>query len=211
MRRNSPDVHNECFLAPAVPGLTLNRTHWYGCNVMNINIGAFGDSVGYSQSNFHWTNNVFESPTDRNENDKTGFPFFQGCNSPSMSTKPGWVVEYNVWETSWYDCSPYGGGDSGLTVRGNIGRPNMYSCLTGSVNYEYNVWQNRTCGSTDKVSSTLFTSANFTNMDGHDWTPRPGAFQIDKGNPSSYVAVDINQGARPIGAGPDAGPYEYGN
>jgi hypothetical protein len=206
MRRNSTDVHNECFLAPATPGLTLNRTHWYGCNVMNINIGAYGDMSSINQSNYTWTNNIFESPTNMTENDKTGYPFIQGCNTPDQTKKPGWVLAYNIIETGFYPCP----GETGLTLRGNIGKLGG-ACLKGTVTYEYNVWQDRTCGTTDKVTSTLFSNTNFTDIANHNWAPKPGAFQIDKGNPANYPATDINNRPRASGQAPDAGPYEYGN
>jgi chitodextrinase len=207
MRRSASNVHNECFLAPATPGLTLTRTHWYGCNVMNINIGAFGDSRPYSQDNYTWINNIFESPTNRNENDKTGYPFFQGCNYANPANKTGWVVAYNIMETSWYACS----GENGLVLRGNVGKLGSV-CLKGDVTYEYNVWSDRSCGgSTDRVRAGLFSSTNFTDIAAHDWTYRPGAYQIDRGDPTNHPDTDITGRGRPVGAAPDAGPYEYGN
>jgi hypothetical protein len=204
IRRNSTDVHNECFLAPATPGLTLTRTHWYGCNVININVGAYADMGAYNQSNYVWTNNIFESPTNMNENDKTGYPFIQGCNTPDPSKKPGWILAYNIIETGWYPCS----GDSGLTMRGNLMRVN--ACPKGAV-FDFNIFSDRTCGSTDKVFSSLFSSANFKNIAGHDWTYPAGAYQIDKGNPANYPSTDFNGGQRMFGSAPDAGAYEYGN
>jgi hypothetical protein len=204
MRRDSVDVHSECFLAPATPGLTLNRTHWHGCNVMNINIGAYADMDAYDQRDYQWTNNIFESPTNRNESDKTGYPFIQGCNPPDWSKKPGWILAYNIFETGWYPCP----GDDGLTLRGNLGE--FPECPKGAVSYEFNIWSDRSCGgSTDRLVTSLFSSANFTNIAAHDWAYTAGAVQIDKGDPANYPAIDIALHARPVGAGPDAGPYEY--
>jgi chitodextrinase len=206
MRRNHTGVHNECFLAMATPGLTLRGTHWYGCNVMNLNIGAFGAAAPYSQSNYHWVNNIFEAPTNLNENDKTGLPFFQGCNQPNWKTKPGWVVEYNVFETGWY--SPADCGDTGLTLRGNVGALGGM-CPVGAV-FSRNIWRDRTCGATDLYLPTILSPLNFVNILGHNWTYPAGAFQIDKGDPASYPTHDVAGRTRYTGAAPDAGPYEYG-
>jgi hypothetical protein len=115
------------------------------------------------------------------------------------------VLAYNIFETGWYPCP----GDNGLTLRGNLGKLNV--CPKGAVTFEFNIWSDRTCGSSDRMSSSLFSSANFTNIAAHDWTYKAGAVQIDKGNPTSYPSSDMARKARPIGAGPDAGPYEYGN
>jgi hypothetical protein len=194
MRRTSTGVHTECFLAPAVPGLTLRGTHWWGCNVMNINIGAFGDSAPYQQSNFHWVNNIFESPTNLTATDKTGYPFFQGCNQPSWGTKPGWVVEYNLFETPWY--TPAACGDAGLTLRGNIGSTGL-KCPVGAT-YSKNIWRERACGATDIQVPTILSGLNFTNILAHDWTYAAGAFQIDKGDPASYPPYDAAGRPRPI-------------
>jgi hypothetical protein len=193
MRRTSTAVHNECFLAPATPGLTLRGTHWYGCTVMNINVGAYGDAASYQQSNYHWVNNVFESPTNLTEHDKTGLPFFQGCNQPSWGTKPGWVVEYNVFETGWYS-SPCG--DSGLTLRGNVGAIGG-KCPVGAV-FSRNIWRERVCGSADMQSRTILSASNFKNIAAHDWSYPSGAFQIDKGDPASFPPSDAAGRPRPI-------------
>jgi chitodextrinase len=205
MRRTSNTVHTECFMAPATPGLTLRGTHWWGCNVMNINVGAFGDSAPYQQTNHHWVNNVFEAPTNLTENDKTGLPFFQGCNAPSWGTKPGWVVEYNVFETPWY--TPAACGDTGLTLRGNVGSIGL-KCPVGAA-YSKNIWRERACGATDIHLPTILSALNFINILAHDWTYAAGAFQIDKGDPGNYPTHDAAGMTRYSGAAPDAGPYEY--
>jgi hypothetical protein len=204
MRRTSQDVHNECFLAGGVPGFTLNRTHWYGCTVMNFNFGAFGAASNISQKDFHFTNNVFESPTNFTETDKTYYPWFQGCNTPSQSTKPGWVIEYNVMESGWYTSC----GDTGAVIRDNVGSRG-WECPKGAT-MSRNIWKEGACGSTDVGKSDILSSANFRNMTGHDWSYPAGAFQINKGDPSAYPGTDMTGAARYKGSAPDAGPYEAG-
>jgi hypothetical protein len=194
LRRTSSGVHNECFLAMATPGLTLRSTHWYGCTVMNLNIGAFGAAAPYAQSNFHWVNNIFEAPTNLTEHDKTGLPFFQGCNAPSTGSKPGWVVEYNVFETPWYQQP--GCGDAGLMLRANVGAIGG-TCPFGAA-FSRNIWKERTCGSTDIHSATILSAANFRNIPGHDWRYPADAFQIDRGDSKVYPPFDAARRARPI-------------
>jgi hypothetical protein len=202
MRRTSSAVHNECGLMAGAPGFTLMRTHWYGCTVMDFNFGAI------SQDNFHFVNNIFEAPTDFTESDKTGLPWFQGCNAAAPSTKPGWVFEYNIFETGWYSGGSTGCGDNGLTLRSNIGH--IITCPSGTgMTIVKNIFDDLNCGGTNVQHSGLLTSANFTNISAHDWTYPSGAYQVDKGDISSYPTDDFTHATRYAGAAPDAGAYEY--
>jgi hypothetical protein len=215
MRRTGSGVHNECFLAPAVPGLRIERTHWYGCTVMNLNVGAY-DAGGVTMTdvpnhNFYWANNIFESPTDLDETvgDKNFGPFFQGCAEPDWALKTGWVVEYNIIESGWYSGGGTGCGDTGLIFRGNITRVNAV-CPGGTRTYSVFAMTCSGTGNQNIASGTIFSGTNFTSIAGHDWTYPPGAAWIDDGDTGNYPALDFTGAARYLGAGPDVGPYEDG-
>jgi hypothetical protein len=205
MRRDSVLVHNECFLAGGVPGLTIARTRWSGCNVMNFNFGGFGPGAAITQSDFHFVNNIFESPTDMTETDQTGFPWFQGCNAPDYDEAPGWVIEYNVIGSGFYDC----GGFNGLTLRGNVGTVGNTGCPVG-VTYSHNVWASPPCSATDLQVTDLLSnpSAYFGGVSTGEWWLKAGSPAIDAGDPASYPATDRTGLARFTGTAPDAGPNE---
>ena len=54
--------------------------------------------------------------------------------------------------------------------------------------YSYNVWTQRTCGSTDRQASNA--SSFFHNPGAHDWRLKAGSPAIDRGNPTDYPATD---------------------
>ncbi len=86
---------------------------------------------------------------------------------------------------------------------GNIG---LASTCKSGVAYSYNVWTQRTCGSTDRQASNV--KSFFQNPAAHDWRLKAGSPAIDRGNPNDYPATDRAGNAR--NGLPDAGAYEYG-
>jgi hypothetical protein len=210
-RRTSQAVHNECWLASGHTNTTIERSHFYGCNVMDINFGGFGGASTIPITGFVIRNNIFEAPTDTTElpSDKTNGAWFNGCDPTDISEGfPGAIIEYNVFETGWYiggsgtDCIK----STGTVFRGNIGKAGG-QCPTGAT-WVKNAWSDRSCGGTDQVISTLFTAGtNFTNITGHDWhPPSSSAAQCGQGDTSSYPATDKDSVTRV--SPPDAGPYE---
>ena len=76
----------------------------------------------------------------------------------------------------------------------------------GDVTTAYNVWsEDAGCSPTDRQAPT-----GYVNQSGFDFHLRPGAAAIDRGDPTSYPATDIDGQARPRGSAPDAGADETG-
>src|SRR3954469_9428351 len=85
---------------------------------------------------------------------------------------------------------------------GNAGNAMSTACGAIRGTYAYNVWTGQKCGATDKQVASLKLNA--------DGSPQSASPVIDAGNPTSFPATDYNQGARPVGAAPDAGAFELG-
>jgi chitodextrinase len=94
---------------------------------------------------------------------------------------------------------------SGGTMTGNI-QPSMapHACSAANVELSWNVYESGVeCGPNDLVAPVAFVNrANF------DLRLASGSAAIDRGNPSSYPAKDIDGQARPKGGAPDAGAHE---
>jgi len=103
--------------------------------------------------------------------------------------------------------------DADSTVAGNIRffsniAPSLHPsvCRRNGVVADYNVWQSgRRCGSHDRIAPHGFQDAAKL-----DFRLRPTAVAIDRGNPSSVPARDIQGDRRPKGKAPDAGADEAG-
>ena len=94
---------------------------------------------------------------------------------------------------------------SGGSMIGNI-QPSMadYGCSKANVELDWNVYESGVrCGPHDLVAPVAFVDrANF------DLRLAAGSAAINRGNPSSYPAKDIDGQSRPKGGAPDAGAHE---
>ena len=106
---------------------------------------------------------------------------------------------------------------SWLTLRGNIGGGGDSSCGSGAT-WEYNIWAQRKCSSTDVQNSNITASANYLGRQGRQSNtagapssapppPHPKSTQATQpsGPPPTPTAPP-----RPNGGRADAGPYEPG-
>lgn len=210
-----PGDHTECLFAEAMSGLTIDRVHMYSCGAMNINIGDFHNPVSNPNDNWTIKNSIMECPIDEGDS-KACQSWFQGCNDAAKSTKPGWVVEYNLLEGTWYSGGGTGCGDTGAVIRGNLGRIGSNCPSSQGATMSKNLWSDNACTGDNTQVSTLWTnSANWltaysSSAVNQTFVPKSGAVQIDKGTTSSYPTVDYLDLGRYVGAAPDAGPYEFG-
>ena len=116
------------------------------------------------------------------------------------------TIRYN----SWLQEPRMPNGEVSLNNRfiGNLGPMSQYNCYSNGVSYSYNVWKGAACGPTDlNVASLGFLNATPGSFDLH---LAPGSPALNRGDPGTYPAPDIDGQSRPLGSGPDAGADEAG-
>ena len=203
--RAGSGAHTECMYAWDVTGLTLKRNHFYHCSVMDVFItGGSVANGGYVE------NNVFEKPwssTGQVSNSALAFHFRNGGDPSPDPTN--WDFRYNtfVGPLSISGESPVGSG--GMRVIGNVFLSDA-PCGKGNTTYTNNAFVSGGCG-TGAITNPLSTyQAGFTNTsDPGDYSLRSTSVLRDKGSTSSYPSNDRPGKARPSGAAPDIGAYEY--
>jgi hypothetical protein len=106
---------------------------------------------------------------------------------------------YATQEMSFVD----GGANSSWRISGNVGP----TPTCGSAVVAHNVWvgPNGCLGGGGKRVASF--SALKVDADAR---PAPDSPLIDAGDPASFTPFDITGLTRPLGAAPDAGPYEVG-
>ena len=92
---------------------------------------------------------------------------------------------------------------SGVQLVGNVSPLSAGQC-DSRYTWSHNVWDGAKCGTTDKNAPD-----GFVNAATGDLHLTAGSAAIDAGDPASYPAVDAEGRARPRGAAPDAGAYEF--
>jgi chitodextrinase len=212
-------IHDECFRAQPVTGMTMTRNHFWSCNVMDVFI-----TDSETASNWIVENNIFEAPTGSSGNAANAFAFRAG-GTPSPAPD-GFVLRYNTFGSSGVQINGVDNPPTarGFTVTGNYFATNA-PCGLPNTSYSYNVTPSGTnnCGGTGALSFALsaltsgFTRYQpFTGNGGA--SPQPaGDYRllttsplIDKGNPNSYPTTDRSGTNRYKGTAPDTGAYEAG-
>jgi hypothetical protein len=94
-------------------------------------------------------------------------------------------------------------GPGPVTLIANVAPGNPWEC-NDNVVYRYNVWTNVKCSATDRRAPL-----GFRNPGQFDLRLKTGAGAIDRGDPKSFPATDIDRNRRPRGRGPDAGAFEW--
>jgi hypothetical protein len=212
-------IHDECFRAQPVTGMTMTRNHFWSCNVMDVFITG-------SETASNWTveNNIFEAPTGSSGNAANGFAF--RCGGTPSPSPDGFVLRYNTFGSSGVqlcasDSPPT---SNGFTVTGNYFEANA-PCGLPNTSYSYNITPTGTnnCGGTGAQSFSLTTiTAGFTNYQPFtgnsganpqppgDYKPLTTSPLINKGNPNNYPTTDRTGTNRYKGTAPDTGAYETG-
>jgi len=91
---------------------------------------------------------------------------------------------------------------SNVRLIANVGNLGQSRC-DSRYDWRFNVWNGAKCGSTD-----VNAPSGYLNPGAGDLHLAPGSAAIDRGDPSSFPAVDIDGNARPMGGAPDAGADE---
>jgi hypothetical protein len=191
--RTGSAVHTECLQVGGGDGVTVRNSHFHHCDVMDLHVTWYGDAP--MTKNVTVENNTFEGSTDGGFY-AIGANAFANLLLRNNSLAQGFVI-FN------------GGGQQGpntnVRVIGNVGpRDGSWACEAG-VTFLHNVWNGATCGPTD-----VNAASGFVNAGGGDFHLIAGATAINRGDPASYPATDIDGRSRPMGGAPDAGAYEAG-
>ncbi|MEZ5098357.1 MAG: hypothetical protein R3C15_00785 [Thermoleophilia bacterium] len=184
-RTANPSGHVECLFVQESNGTTIRRSRFTRCDVMDVFVNEI---LGGSITNLTIENNWFDRPTGGGAYALYLYP--RGANG---------AIRYN----SFRGGVIFDGSFSGLgwTATGNAGWAS--TCGTGVV-HTRNVWENRTCGSTD-----LQAVPGFVDASGFDLHLAPGAAALGRGSATDHPAVDIDGEPRPRnGSTPDAGADE---
>ena len=184
--RSGPDAHTECLQIGGGNGITIRRSRFRDCAVMDLHVSHWGDSP--LTRNVLIENNFFGDPLD-------GGPFaiqataFQNVVIRNNSSLSGFVIFDRL-------------GPGTVTLSANVAPAQPWEC-NDAVVYRFNVWTNTTCDPTDRRASSAFRDP--TRL---DLRLKPGAAAIDRGNPKSFPLTDIDRQRRPQGRAPDAGADE---
>ena len=193
--RDASDVHIECLLALGPQGLTIRNSRFTNCAVFDILISRILSDP--PPRDFVIENTVLEASKDVDGSNgyytlMTGEDLFDG-----------FTLRNNVWGLAISLPGPL----RDARIVGNVGQ--AASCRSG-VTYSHNVFGDRKCSSSDRVANGAF-AAQFVDPDRGDWRLKPGAAAIDAADPGDHPATDAAGCPRPVGAGPDAGAYEFGS
>ena len=185
--RSGPAAHTECLQIGGGNGITIRRSRFRNCAVMDIHVSHWGNSP--LTRNVLIENNFLDEPTDN------------GPYSIQASDFENVVIRNNSALASFVIFDREGSGPVTLTANVAPGQP--WEC-NDAVIYRYNVWTNVKCSSTDRRAPLAFRDPRIL-----DLRLKAGAGAIDRGDPKSFPATDIERNRRPRGRGPDAGASEF--
>jgi len=184
--RSGPDAHTECLQIGGGNGITIRRSRFRNCAVMDLHVSHWGNSP--LTRNILVENNFFDEPEEDGSfaiqaND------FQNVVIRNNSSLAGFVI---------FDRE----GEGPVTMSANVAPTQPWEC-NDDVIYRYNVWTNAKCSSTDRRAASAFRDPARL-----DLRLKAGAAAIDRGDPTSFPATDIDRQRRPRGRAPDAGAHE---
>ena len=188
--RSNSDVHTECLQVGAADGLVIRRSRFWNCAVMSLFLSYWGG--GPHPRNITIENNYFDGGRDG------GFysvrfadhaPAFENVLVRNNSA----LAPFSI------DTKP---ALQNFRVIANVAPLPAWGC-NGGVIYRYNVWNGARCGPTDATADPLFRDPARL-----DLRLKNGARAINRGDPTSFPAVDIDGKKRPFGRRPDAGANE---
>jgi len=182
-------AHVECLQVWGTDGLTVRNSTFWNCEHHNVFFAGEGDPV----KDATLENNVGGRV-------RSGYYSFRiAANSAGEGCQN--VVLRNNSATSPISVECYNA--SGVQLVGNVSPLSTGQC-DSRYTWSHNVWDGAKCGTTDKNAPD-----GFVNAATGDLHLTAGSAAIDAGDPASYPAVDAEGRARPRGAAPDAGAYEF--
>jgi len=189
--------HTECLLITTADNVTVRGNRFKHCD----STGAiYATEINFSDPNGYCLGLVIENNMFIGTNGGSGPKIENDCQTVirnnSFAGDAGLSLE--DWQSD-----PGNGPSQTVTVVGNYGAMEGCSGLSSYFAFRDNVWLNRACDATDLAVGAL----NFVDS-ASDLHLTAGANAIDKGNPSSYPATDIDGQTRFMGSAPDAGVDE---
>jgi hypothetical protein len=186
--RTSPSVHTECLQIAGGNGIVVRRSRFWNCAVMDIHVTHWGEAP--LTRNVTIENNFLDDPID-------GFyAVLAGDYDNLLLRNNSSLGGFSVLEGN--------GGGQNIRMIANVAPLSPWECKD-SVTYRYNVWTRGACSSTDRRAVSSFRDP--TKL---DLRLKPNAAAVDRGDPTSAPAVDIDGQRRPGGRAPDAGADETG-
>jgi hypothetical protein len=186
--RSSDSVHIECLQIAAGDGVTVQRSRFENCDVMNVHVTHWGETP--LTRNVTLENNFFGEAGG-------GYYAIQANAFENLLIRNNSLLQPIVIFTEQ-------GPGTNVRVVGNVG-PMQQSGCENRVVYRHNVWTNARCDPTDRRAPS-----GFRDPAGLDLRLKLGSAAIDRGDPTSYPAADIDGERRPKGRAPDAGADELG-
>jgi chitodextrinase len=201
LRPPGTDFHTECLQFGSAVNLVIRNSRFWDCATHDIFMRSWGDT--YPFQNVLIENNFFAETQD-------GFYSIYIADTPG-STYSNMMIRYNsALQEFATDVQDMPAGS--ISFIANV-EPDMsdFKCgYSASATWDYNVYYDAgatACGPHDVVSTT---GSGFVDPSTLDLHLVPGAAAIDRGDPSSYPATDIDGDHRPLGPAPDAGADERG-
>jgi hypothetical protein len=185
--RTSADVHTECLQILGGANVTIRRSRFQNCAVMDIFVSHYGSDPPTRAVTIE--NNFLAAPIDG------GFYSILSGSWDSLLIRNNSALAPIIIE-------PQPGPGTNMKMVGNVAPLQSWGCDSRVV-YRFNVWQGARCGPTDRDAAAAFVNAATL-----DLRLKPKAPAIGRGDPNDFPRVDIYGRPRPQGARPDAGAYE---
>jgi hypothetical protein len=188
--RSSDAVHTECLQIGGGVGITVRRSVFERCAVLDLSFTEYNGSG--PPTDVLVENNVFAPSTSG------------GYNSLHLNSNASDFRNMEIRYNSATQPFALWGLPKVTNVRvvANVAPYEAWACASGIV-YVRNIWDGARCGTTDRNAPSGFVDAA-----GLDLRLVAGAAAIDAGDPTDFPATDIDGRARPLGGAPDAGAYE---
>lgn len=213
------DPHTECMWSNGTSNVTISRTKFWRCAVMDVFITGW-DGNTYSDG---WTveNSFFGRPCGDNESPHTcdsalgnAFHFRSGAGT-EVDPAPipsGWVIRHNTFRGN---LSINSGGSPPIAnvIKGNA-FANTAACGVTNTTYSYNAHISGSCGGTGTITNASLLSNSFTDPSdlaagGGDWSLLTGSPLKNAGNTADHPTLDLLGISRYLGSAPDIGAYEF--
>jgi Big-like domain-containing protein len=176
-RRSDPSAHTDCLQFGGARNVTIANSTFVRCETESVFVRSWFGNASLS-SNFVVENNFFGATN-------VGYYTLIFADANGMTNA---LVRYNS-----FAQAPRTDAANNIRFVANVGPLSDYACVRG-VDYEYNVWSDAKCSSTDIQAPSGFVDASKAANDLH---LRAGAAAIGKGSPSEAPAADIDGQPRP--------------
>jgi hypothetical protein len=195
--RTNPAAHDECLQVFPASHLTIRRSTFRNCAIMDLLISGYGDLQPHD---ILIENNVFDRPGSIASGLSAGYYSLYIDSRPGTALQNIMILNNSALATMY--ISTQGVAVKNVSMVANVGPRSPPHCYPG-VTFAYNVWDRARCGPTDRRAPPGFVDQRTLNL-----RLRPGAAAIGRGDPTNFPRGDILGTKRPQGRLPDAGAIE---